>query len=155
MCDCDVTRKWRKKILMESHMSIIWRDVNWAPCYLNSSVQNANDKNTEIALWTCKSNCARIWRTIASEVQICSVPEPKLLNGFRQNLTGSKYSTSSTKIVFFRADQKNKMAALALLNLWMECDETLQEAITHWYCPLTILCTLGRSITKKTALADP
>ena len=33
-------------------------------------------------------------------------------NGIQRNLTGRKILTSSTKFVFFRADQKNKMAAL-------------------------------------------
>ena len=37
------------------------------------------------------------------------------LNGIQRNLTGSKISTSSTKFVFFRADRKNKMAALPLI----------------------------------------
>ena len=40
----------------------------------------------------------------------------KLLNGLQRNLTGRKISTSSTNIVFFWADLKNKMAAPA--NLW-------------------------------------
>ena len=37
----------------------------------------------------------------------------KPLNGIQRNLTGSKISMSSTKFVFFQADRKNKMAALA------------------------------------------
>ena len=37
----------------------------------------------------------------------------KPLNGIQQNLTGSKISLSFTKFVFFWADLKNKMAALA------------------------------------------
>ena len=37
----------------------------------------------------------------------------KPLNGIQRNLIGSMISTSSTKFVFFRADRKNKMAALA------------------------------------------
>ena len=46
----------------------------------------------------------------------------KPLNGIQRNLTGSKISTSSTKFVFFRADQKNKMADLAsdwLRHFWL------------------------------------
>ena len=35
------------------------------------------------------------------------------VHGIQQNMTGSKISSSSTKLVFFRTDQKNKMAALA------------------------------------------
>ena len=41
--------------------------------------------------------------------QICQKP----LNGIQWYLTGSKISTSSTKLVFFQADWKNKMADLA------------------------------------------
>ena len=125
----------------------------------------------------------------------------KPLNGIQRNLTGSKISMSSTKIVFFgpigntrwppwpligwnifdffsdtadrnsttldrkqdlnvlyqvcvfRADRKNKMAALAsdwlrhfrLLywNRWMEFNETWQEARSQ--CPLPRLCFSGRS----------
>ena len=37
----------------------------------------------------------------------------KPLNWIQRNSTGSKISTSSTKFVFYRADRKNKMAALA------------------------------------------
>ena len=37
----------------------------------------------------------------------------KPLNGILWNLTGKKMSTSSTNICVFRADRKNKMAALA------------------------------------------
>ena len=62
----------------------------------------------------------------------------KLLNLIQQNLIGSKISTPSTKFVFFWADPKNKMAALAsdwlryfrllLWNRWTEFNETWQEA---------------------------
>ena len=57
-------------------------------------------------------------------------------NGIQWNLTGSKFSTSSTKFLFFRADQKNKMAAPTsdwlrhfrlLWNSWTEFNETWQE----------------------------
>ena len=58
----------------------------------------------------------------------------KSLNGIQQNMTGSKISMSSTKFVFFPADRKNKMAALAsdwlrhfrllLWNRWTEFNET-------------------------------
>ena len=77
----------------------------------------------------------------------------KPLNGIQRNFTGSKISTSSTKFVFFRTDQKNKMAALAsdwlrhfrllLWNRWMEFNETLQEARSQR--PLPSLCFSGRS----------
>ena len=77
----------------------------------------------------------------------------KLLNRVQRNLTGSKISTSSTKFVFFWADRKNKMAALAsdwlrhfrllLWNRWMEFNETWQEARSQ--CPLPSLCFLCRS----------
>ena len=62
----------------------------------------------------------------------------KLLNWIQQNLTGRKISMSSTKFVFSRPIEKNKMAALAsdwlrhfqlfLWNRWTEFDETGQEA---------------------------
>ena len=59
----------------------------------------------------------------------------KPVNGIQRNLPGSKISTSSTKFVFFWANRKNKMAALAsdwlrhfrllLWNRWMELNKTL------------------------------
>ena len=65
----------------------------------------------------------------------------KPLNGIQRNLTGSKISMSSTnfyQVCVFRADRKNKMAALAsdwlrhfrllLWNRWTEFNETWQEA---------------------------
>ena len=77
----------------------------------------------------------------------------KPLNGIHGNLTGSKISTSYTKFVFFKADRKNKMAALAsdwlrhfrllLWNRWTEFNETWQEARSQR--PLPSLCFLGRS----------
>ena len=77
----------------------------------------------------------------------------KPLHGIQQNLTGSKISTSSTKFVFFRADRKNKMAALAsdwqrhfqllLWNRWTEYNETWQEARSQRLLPS--LCFSGRS----------
>ena len=77
----------------------------------------------------------------------------KPLNGIQRNLTGSKITMSSTKFVFFRADQKNKMAALVsdwlrhfrllLWNRWTEFNDTWQEARSQ--CPLQSLCFLGRS----------
>ena len=75
----------------------------------------------------------------------------KPLNGIQPNLTGSKISTSSTKFVFFRADQKNKMAALTsdwlrhfrllLWNRWTEFNEIWQEARSQR--PLPSLCFFG------------
>ena len=76
----------------------------------------------------------------------------KPLHGIQRNLTESKISTSSTKFRVFRADRKNKMAALAsdwlrhfrlLWNRWTEFNETRQEAISQ--CPLPSLCFSGRS----------
>ena len=46
-------------------------------------------------------------------VKAFSTSPLKRLNGFQRYLTGSKITMSSTKFVFFRADRKNKMAALA------------------------------------------
>ena len=84
----------------------------------------------------------------------------KPLIGIERNLTESKTSTSSTKFVFFQADRKNKMAALAydwlrhfrllLWNRWMEFNETWQEARSQ--CPLPSLCFSGWS-EKKTKMA--
>ena len=86
----------------------------------------------------------------------------KPLNGIQRNLTGSKISTSSTKFVFFRADQKNKMAAMAsdwlrhfrllLWNRWTEFIETWQE--TRFQRPLPSLCFSGWSENKMAALAS-
>ena len=63
-------------------------------------------------------------------------------------LSGCKYSTSSTKFVFFCADQKTKVIDLAsdwlrhfrllLCNCRTEFKETWQEASTQ--CPLPNLC---------------
>ena len=76
----------------------------------------------------------------------------KPLNGIQRNLTGNKISTSSTKFCVFRADWKNKMAALAsdwlrhfrllLWNRWTACNETWQEARSKR--PLPSLCFLGQ-----------
>ena len=62
----------------------------------------------------------------------------KPLIRIQQNLIGSKISTSSTRLAFFRADQKNKIAALSsdwlrhfwllLWNHWMEFNEHLTES---------------------------
>ena len=75
------------------------------------------------------------------------------LNGIQRNLTGSKISRSFTKFVFFWADRKNKMAALAsdwqrhfrllLWNHWTEFKETWQEARSQR--PLPSLCFSGQS----------
>ena len=77
----------------------------------------------------------------------------KPLNGIQGNLTGSKISMSSTKFCVFRADRKNKMAALAsdwlkhfrllLWNRWTEFNETWQEVRSQR--PLPSLCFSGRS----------
>ena len=62
----------------------------------------------------------------------------KTLNWIERNLTRSQIATSSTKFVFFWADRKNKIAALAsdklryfrllLWNRWTEFNVTWQEA---------------------------
>ena len=79
-----------------------------------------------------------------------SLPIP--LNGIQQNLTRSKISTSSTctNFVFFRADQKNKMATPASdwlrhfrLLLLTQFKETWQEARSQG--PQPSLCFSGRS----------
>ena len=59
----------------------------------------------------------------------------KRLNGIQRNLMGSKISTSSTKFVFFRADLKNKMAALAsdwLRHFWLLLWKGLTEFYETW-----------------------
>ena len=75
----------------------------------------------------------------------------KPLKGIQRNLAGSKISTSSTNFGVFRADRKNKMAALAsdwlrhfqrlLWNRCMKFKETWQEARSQR--PLPILCFSG------------
>ena len=78
------------------------------------------------------------------------------LNGIRQNLTPSSNLTSYTKLVFFWADRKTKIAALAydwpshfrllLCNCWIKFEETLEKASTRH--PLPSLCLLGWSIVE-------
>ena len=85
-------------------------------------------------------------------VETFSTSPLKPPNGIQRNLTGSNISTSSTKFVFFRADRKNKMAALAsdwLRHFWLllcnrrtEFNETWQEARSQR--PLPSLCFSGR-----------
>ena len=77
----------------------------------------------------------------------------KPLNGIQRNLTGSKISTPSTKVVFFGLIGKNKMAALAsdwlihfrllLWNRWTQFNETWQKARSQ--SPLPSLCFSSRS----------
>ena len=77
----------------------------------------------------------------------------KPLNGVQRNLTGSAISTPSTRFVLFRADRKNKMAALAsdwlrhfrllFWNRWTEYNETWQEERSQR--PLPSLCFSRRS----------
>ena len=77
----------------------------------------------------------------------------KPLNGIQRKLTGSKISTSFYQVCVFRADRKNKMAALdsdwlrhfrlLLWNRWTEFNETWQEARSQH--PLPRLCFSGRS----------
>ena len=79
----------------------------------------------------------------------------KPLNGIQQNLTGTwkQHLNVLYQVCVFRADRKNKMAALAsdwlrhfrllLWNRWTEFNETWQEARSQ--CPLPSLCFSGRS----------
>ena len=95
-------------------------------------------------------------------VKIYSTSPLKPLNRIQWNLTGSKISTSFTKFLFFLADRKNKMAALAsdwlrhfwilLWNRWTEFNETWLEA--RFQRPLPSLCFSGRSEKKMAALAS-
>ena len=81
----------------------------------------------------------------------------KPLNRIQRKLTRSKNSTFSTKFLFFRADRKNKMAALAsdwlihfrllLWNCWSDFNATWQEARSQH--PLPSLSVSGRSVNKK------
>ena len=81
--------------------------------------------------WSEKQDgCPGLWLA-----ETFSTSPLKPLKGIQRNLTGSKISTSSTKFVFFLADRKNKMAALAsdwlrhfrllLWNRWTKFNETL------------------------------
>ena len=82
----------------------------------------------------------------------------KPLNRIQWNLLGSKISTPSTKFVFFWADRKNKMAALAsdwlrhfrllLWNCWTEFSETWQEASSQWPLPRLCFFQANREKTK-------
>ena len=85
-----------------------------------------------------------------------SISPLKLLNRIQRNLTGSKILTSSTNFVFFWADRKNKMVALAsdwlrhfrlLWKRWTEFNETWQEARSQR--PLPSLYFLGQSVNKN------
>ena len=77
----------------------------------------------------------------------------KLLNRIQRNLTGSKISTSSTRLAFFGLIRKNKIAALSSdwlrhfrLLLWnhrTEFNETWQKASSQH--PLPSLCFSGWS----------
>ena len=85
--------------------------------------------------------------------EIFSTSSLKPLNGIQGNLTGSKISTSSTRLAFLRAYQKNKIAALSsdwlrhfwllLWNHWTEFNETWQKASSQR--PLPSLCFSGLS----------
>ena len=76
-----------------------------------------------------------------------------LKQNFNKTWQESKISTSLYKVCVFRADRKNKMAALAsdwlrhfrllLWNRWTEFNETWQEARSQR--PLQSLCFSGRS----------
>ena len=81
----------------------------------------------------------------------------KPLNGIQRNLTESKFSTSSTKFVFFGLIQKTIWPPLPLIgwdifwlllwNRWTEFSETWQEARS--YRPLPSLCFSGRKVNKN------
>ena len=79
------------------------------------------------------------------------------MNRIQLKLAGSKFSTPSTKFVFFRVDKKKKMAApatdwlkhfrLLLWNHWTEFNETWQEARSQRRLPS--LCFPPWPILKK------
>ena len=87
-----------------------------------------------------QDGCPGLWLA-----ETFSTSSLKPLNRIQWNLTGSKISTSSTKFVFYRADWKNKMAALAsdclrhflllLWNHWTEFIESWQEARSQLLLP--------------------
>ena len=130
------------------HFRLLWN--RWTE--FNETLQEARSKRLLPSLcywgWSQKQDGhPGLW--LAETFSISSL---KSLNRIQRNLTGSKLLTSSTKFVF-RADLKNKMAALAsdwlrhfrLLwwNRWMEFKETWKEARSQ--SPLPSLCFSGWS----------
>ena len=86
----------------------------------------------------------------------------KQLNGIQRNLTESKFSTSSTKFVFFGLMEKTiwprwplidwDIFWLFLWNRWTEFSETWHEVRSQR--PLPSLCFSGRKVNKKATLAN-
>ena len=59
------------------------------------------------------NNCDYMLSVVRRYLFTCSTSPLKPLNGLQRNLIESKILTSSTKFLFFWADQKYKLAALA------------------------------------------
>ena len=99
----------------------------------NETVQEARSQSPLPSVcssgpWEKQDGCPGLW--LAEKFSTSLKP----LNGIQRNLTGNKIWTSSTKFVFFLANQKNKMATLVsdwlrhfglfLWNHWTACNET-------------------------------
>ena len=69
--------------------------------------------NCTIVITRCPSSVVHPSSTFSFSTSL------KSLNGIQRNLTGSKIWTSSTKLVFFRADRKDKIAARPLIGWYI------------------------------------
>ena len=160
MLKCTI-RVVRPSVVNFSHFRLLWN--RWTE--FNETRHEARSQRPLPSLWGFFSGrsenndrrpCLWLAETFSTSL--------KLLNGVHRNLAGNKISTSSTRSVcvcvfFFRTDRKTKMAALSAdwlrhfrLLLWMEYDETWQEA--RYQCSIPSLCFSGRSENQDGRIAS-